>query len=278
MTGFHILLLVFLCSAVVLFSGVWVFLTYGVYRFDQKPQSPEDLGLSGVDVLTFTSEDGTEAQAWWVKPASGKPVLFSFYGNFSAIGPSMRRLVPLTVDGTGIVMLHYRGGGGRVGHPSEENFARDARALYDQLDVLVGQSIPRGRRVAHGFSLGSGVAVRLASERPFAGLVLEAAIPRLCLYFQRRYHGVPLCHLMWAERYDSLRRIGAIAAPMLFVHGARDLAVPILWGRQLYDKARAPKDFVELPGAGHTDTAQHGVIAVMQEFLRNRVDQTDASL
>ena len=95
----------------------------------------------------------------------------------------MQRLAPLMADGTGIVMLHYRGAGGMPGHPSEEAFARDARALYDQLDVLAGQIIPPNRRVLHGFSLGSGVAIRLASERPFAGLVLEAAIPRLCLLF-----------------------------------------------------------------------------------------------
>ena len=211
-------------------------------------------------------------QAWLSKPKPGQPVLFSFYGNFSSIGLAMRRLAPLIADGTGIVMLHYRGGGGMPGHPSEENFARDARALYDQLDTLTGQTIPQRLRVLHGFSLGSGVAVRLASERPFAGLVLEAAIPRLCMYFQRRYHGVPLCPVMWAERYDSTNRIEAVTAPMLFVHGTKDIAVPLLWGRQLYDKARAPKDFVELPSAGHADMAEHGLIAAMQDFLRNRVD------
>lgn len=272
MTGLQISLAVVSFAIVLLFGGVWIFQTYGVYRFDQSPQSPEAFDLTGVRVLSFTSEDGTALQAWLAMPAPGKPMLFSFYGNFSSIGPSMRRLAPLMADGTGIVMLHYRGGGGMPGHPSEENFARDARALYDQLDVLAGQAIPQSHRMLHGFSLGSGVAVRLASERPFAGLALEAAIPRLCMYFQRRHHGVPLCHLMWAERYDSTRRISTITAPMLFVHGAKDLAVPMFWGRQLYDKAQGPKRFVALPDANHTDTVQHGLIAVMQDFLRNRVD------
>jgi len=272
MTGFHIFLLTALLALAALFGGVWAFQTYGVYRFDQTPQVPEDLGLAGLSVLEFTSEDGTAAQAWWVAPAPGKPVLFSFYGNFSAIGPSMQRLAPLMADGTGIVMLLYRGEGGHSGHPSEDGFAQDARALYDQLEGLTGQTIPPDLRVAHGFSLGSGVAVRLASERPLAGLILEAAIPRLCLYFQRRYHGVPFCLLMWAERHDSIDRIQAVTAPMLFVHGTDDLAVPIAWGRQLYDKARAAKLFVELPGAGHADLAQHGLIAAMQDFLRNPAD------
>lgn len=272
MTGFQIVFTAFSCALLLLFGGVWVFQTYGVYRFNQAPQSPEAFGLTGVRVVGFTSEDGASAQAWLALPAPGRPVLISFYGNFSAIGPSMQRLMPLTADGTGLVMLHYRGAGGLVGHPSEENFARDARALYDQLDALAGQTIAQDRRVLHGFSLGTGVAVRLASERSFAGVILEASMPRLCLYFQRRYHGVPLCHLMWAERYDNIPRIAAVSAPKLFIHGAKDRAVPLIWGQQLYAAAPQPKRFVTLPEGHHADLAQHGMIAQIQAFLRETGD------
>ena len=272
MAGFQAGIAAVFLALILVLGGVWVFQTYGIYRFDQTQLPPEAFGLTGVKVVTFTSEDGVPVQAWLVVPAPGRPVLFSFYGNFSAIGPSMQRLAPLLVDGTGIVMLHYRGGGGLVGKPSEENFARDARALYDQLDVLAGQTIPQNRRVLHGFSLGSGVAVRLASERPFAGLVLEAGIPRLCMYWQQRYHGFPLCRLMWAERYDSIDRIGRLSLPMVFVHGTKDRDVPVVWGRALYDAASAPKRFVEIPAAAHANLAQHGLIPALQEFLQKPLD------
>ena len=267
MTGFQITLAAFSFALILVFGGVWVFQTYGLYRFDATPQVPETLGLTGVRVVNFVSEDGAAVQAWLSVPAPGRPVLFSFYGNFSAIGPSMRRLLPLTADGTGIVMLHYRGAGGMPGQPSEENFARDARALYDQLDVWAGQTIAPNRRFVHGFSLGTGVAARLATERPFAGLVIEASMPRLCLYFQRRYHGVPLCALMWAERYETIARIGAVGAPKLFVHGAKDRAVPLIWGQQLFAAATEPKRFVTLPDGAHADLAQHGLMAHLQAFL-----------
>lgn len=272
MTGFQILLAGVFVAFIALFGSVWAFQAYGIYRFDPSSQSPKAFGLTGVKVVTFTSEDGVPVQAWLAIPAPDRPVLFSFYGNFSAIGPSMQRLAPLMADGTGLVMLHYRSSGGMPGHPSEENFARDARALYDQLDALAGQTIPPNRRVLHGFSLGASVAGRLAVERPFAGVVLEAAIPSLCLYFQRRYHGVPLCTLMWAERYDSITRIGSITAPKLFIHGTMDSEIPVLWGRQLCDAAADPKRFVAVPAAGHSDLADHGLIPILQDFLRERVD------
>lgn len=272
MTGLQINLAVVFLAIVLLFGGVWLFQTYGVYRFDQSPQSPEAFDLTGVRVLSFTSEDGTALQAWLAMPAPGKPMLFSFYGNFSSIGPSMRRLAPLMADGTGIVMLHYRGGGGMPGHPSEENFARDARALYDQLDVLAGQTIAQNRRVLHGFSLGSGVGSRLASERPFAAVVLEASFSRVCVYYQRRYGSFPFCALMWAERYDVIDRIGQIYAPKLFVHGTVDVDVPLAWGQQLFAAAPDPKTFAALPGGGHANLTAHGLIEVMKDFLDKQVE------
>jgi pimeloyl-ACP methyl ester carboxylesterase len=272
MSGFQILLSVCVVVALLLFGGIWAFQSFGVYRFAQASGDPQDFGLTGVRVVKFRSEDGAEARAWLAEPAPGRPILFSFHGNFAAIGPSLQRLAPLMADGTGIVMLHYRGAGDLPGRSSEENFARDARALYDQLDVLAGQVIAPERRVLHGFSLGAGVAVRLASERRFAGLVLEAAVPRVCLYFQRRYHNLPFCTLMWAERYDSIDRIGGLRMRKLFVHGAKDGDVPLLWGQQLFAAAPEPKQFITLPDGDHADLAKHGLIAALQEFLRNRVD------
>lgn len=272
MTGFQIFLGVVFLALIVLFSGVWAFQTYGIYRFEQAPQSPEAFGLTGVDVVSFTSEDGNPVQAWLAVPAPGQPILFSFYGNFAGIGLSMQRLAPLMADGTGIVMLHYRGAGGLPGHPSEENFARDARALYDQLDTLAGQTIPQNRRALHGFSLGVGVGSRLASERPFAAVVLEASFPRACHYYQRRYGGLPFCALMWAERYDVIEWIEQISAPKLFVHGTADRDVPLAWGQQLFAAAPRPKTFAALPGGGHANLAAHGLIGVMKDFLDKQVE------
>lgn len=271
MTNSQVLLAAISFALTLFFGGVWVFQTHGIYKFDQSPQLPQSFGLVGVRVLPFISEDGTPALAWMAPPASGSPILFSFYGNSSAIGPAMLRLAPLMADGTGIVMLQYRGSGGMNGHPSEENFARDARALYDQLDMLAGQTIPQDRRVLHGFSLGAGVAARLALERPFAGLVLEASLPRACMYYQQRYQGFPFCALMWAERYDVIDWIGKVSAPKLFVHGTADVIVPTAWGKELYATASAPKDFVELPGGSHADLTHYGLIPVMKDFITQHV-------
>jgi uncharacterized protein len=269
--GLQIVLSGVVFAVFLLFGGIWAFQTYGIYQFDRTPQTPVAFGLTTTRVVTFFSEDGTSLQAWVASPAPERPVILSFYGNSSAIGPSMQRLAPLIADGYGLVMMQYRGSGGAAGWPSEEGFARDARALYDQLDALIGQPIPQGRRALHGFSLGAGVGSRLAAERPFGAVVLEASFPRACEYYQKRYLGFPLCTLMWAERFDIIDRIGSITAPKLFVHGTEDRSIPLLWGQRLFEAAPAPKVFVALPGGGHSDLVRHGLIEAMQDFLGEHI-------
>ena len=65
-----------------------------------------------------------------------------------------------------LYLLHYPGYGGAPGKPSEAAIAADALALFDR----VAPQHPRV--VVIGRSLGSGVAVQVASARPVARLVL----------------------------------------------------------------------------------------------------------
>ena len=252
-------------------GGIWLFQTYGVYRFDNDLRGPEAFGLADVRVLRFASEDGAEAIAWYAPPATDRPLIFFLYGNYSGIGPSMARLKPLIDDGFGIVTLQYRGAGTSPGRPAEAAFARDARALWDQVDGLTGQTVPASRRVLHGFSLGVGVGSRFAVERPFAAVIFESAIPRGCDYYSDRYFGLPFCQLMWSERYDIIDRVPDITVPILFVHGAEDADAPPARGRLVFDAAHGPKDFVELAGGHHADLARHGLIPAIRDFLARTV-------
>ena len=54
-------------------------------------------------------------------------------------------------------------------------------------------------------------------------------------------------------QFDSAAKICNITCPKLFIHGDRDEVVPIRLGGKLYDLAPPPKEFYEVPGAGHND-------------------------
>jgi uncharacterized protein len=55
------------------------------------------------------------------------------------------------------------------------------------------------------------------------------------------------------DQFRSDLRVGKVTAPVLVVHGENDFVVPMKLGKRLYDLIRAPKRFVSVAGAGHTD-------------------------
>ncbi|MEX1036966.1 MAG: hypothetical protein WDZ54_13525 [Sneathiella sp.] len=268
--GLIILGVVITVAVIAGFTGLHYFYA-SIYRFDQTMDEPENYGLDDVKEVSFTSKDGSTVSAWIKPPTGDAPVILYFMGNFTSIGPSMGRLEPFLDKGFGLAALVYRGSGGKGGTPSEENFAADARALYDQLDDLMGVKIPEQQRIAHGYSLGSGIAVRLAAERELASLTLEAGYARLCDYFTNRYHNLPFCMIMTKERYDSIDRITDINTPLLMLHGEKDDAVRIGSGRRLFEAATEPKEFKAYPGGDHVNLNQQGLVEDSLRFYQTHI-------
>lgn len=266
-----LILKVLVALVVLAIAGVlalaWAFQNWGIYRFDQNRSEPAQFGFTTMRVVRFRSEDGHEAAAWITPPRGDRPMVIAFHGNFASVGPSAARLKPLVDRGDGLAMLVYRGSSGEDGEPSEVAFARDARALYDQLDTLLGTPIPASRRVLHGFSLGSSVASGLAAERPAAGLVLEATFDRCCRWYTMRMRGLPMCALMWRERHDVIDKLAHVDVPKLFLHGAHDQTIAIAWARLLYDAVPGQKRFVVYERGGHADLADHGAVDETAKFV-----------
>lgn len=252
------------------YAGIQLF--YGsIYKFDQAADGPAKYGLADMREVTFTAEDGVDVTVWIKPPARQAPVILYFMGNFTSIGPSVGRLKPFLDQGYGLAALVYRGSSGKGGTPSEENFAADARALYDQLDSLMNAPVPPERRIAHGYSLGSGVAVRLAAERKLAALALEAGYARFCDYFTDRYHGLPFCRLMTRERYDSIDRIADINTPLVLFHGEQDDAISIASARRLFETAKEPKEFHAYPEGTHVNLGEKGLVEAALDFYHAQV-------
>jgi hypothetical protein len=265
-TRLQFLLVAAAIALVVLLLAVFWIQRFALYQFDPAPCEPSAFGLANDQVVRFRSEDGAEVSVWIAPAQPGKQVVISFYGNYAGVGTSAARLQPLLARGHGLALLVYRGCSGAPGTPSEAVFAMDARALYDQLDALVGSVVPPGARVLHGFSLGSSVAAGLAAERPAAGLILEASYDKLCRFFAARYR-LPMCWLMWRERHEAAAKLAGVTLPKLFLHGAKDEAVPEAWARALHDAAVGDKRFISYPDGGHADLPAHGALDDVAAFL-----------
>ena len=122
-----------------------------------------------------------------------------------------------------------------------------------------------------GESLGTGVAIALAAERPVARVVLEAPFLSAMHIAQGAYPFVPV-RLLMKDTFRSDLRVPKVTAPILILHGDRDPVVPISSGEQLYKLIQSPKRFVRVPGGGHDNLGTFGISEAVAGFLEQKFE------
>jgi uncharacterized protein len=196
-----------------------------------------------VESLFIDAADGTRLHAWHVK---GEPLVMYFGGNAEEVSwmlDDAARRAP----GTGWLLVDYRGYGSSGGSPSEKALVADALRWYDQM------SSQHKKVYLFGRSLGSGVAVQLAAQRPVAGVILVAPFDSLVEVGKRHYPFLPV-NWMLKHRFDSVALAPAIKAPVLCIVASHDEIIPAQHAKRLYEAWGGEKRWVELEGAGHNST------------------------
>jgi uncharacterized protein len=218
--------------------------------------------LPEAEEAVLDTDDGEKVIVWHVPPRGDKPVVMYFPGNAELIASRVARYRALMADGIGVIALSYRGYGGSTGTPTETGLHRDAAAAYA---FAVARYKP-DRIVLWGHSLGTGVAVKLAAEKPIARLILEAPYSSTADVAAARFPFAPVRWLM-KDQFHSDQWIAAVTAPILIMHGARDGAVPIRFGERLFALAHEPKRFIRYDEGGHNDLDDCGGDAAARAFI-----------
>jgi hypothetical protein len=242
--------------------------------------NPAEFGLAFDDAY-FTTSDGGRLHGWFV-PGTGGSVeqrnigtelrseavpLFQgsnvpaahggltwlwFHGNAGNISDRLENLHLLHEElGVSVFIFDYRGYGRSEGSPSEQGTYRDAEAALAYL--LTRPDVDPERIVYFGRSLGSAVAVELATHRPPFALILESPFTSMADLVRHHYRFLPATGLI-RTKYDSLSKTAKVHAPLLVLHGDQDDIVPFESGRKLFEAASEPKRFYAIQSAGHNDT------------------------
>lgn len=152
----------------------------------------------------------------------------------------------------GAAMWAYRGFDGSTGQPSVPAAARDARAQLEHLRTKLG--VEPARLVIAGYSMGSGIALRLAAELAVAGQPPAAVLLFSPFWSLDLAPAGPLGKLLPTETYVVQDVIPQVTFPLLVVAGARDEALPV--DRHAHPLVRAlgtRAQYWELPNRGHVD-------------------------
>ena len=153
-----------------------------------------------------------------VRPHTGPKALIYFGGNAEDVSfnlPSFSNAFPEHA----LYLLHYRGYGGSTGKPSEESLHADAQALFDKVHQDHSEIAVVGR------SLGSGVAIRLASQRPATRLVLVTPYDSIQEIAAQRFPYFPVRWLL-TDKFESWRDAPTIHIPTLLVEAEFDEVIP----------------------------------------------------
>jgi hypothetical protein len=241
-------------------GGLTIFQRQLLYHPSQEIASPTVAGVSAERIAT---SDGESLVAWWLPPPPGALVFLFFDGNGGRPEAWTRRWREIAEVNAGFLAVYYRGYSGSTGHPTEAGLHEDARAGYDW---LIAHGIAPRQIVIEGFSLGTGVAVRLATERPARALVLEAPFTSTADVAATEFPFLPV-HLMMSDQYRSRDFIGKVHMPVLVAHGDHDQTIPFEEGRELFSLANEPKEFVRMPGSDHMTLVKDGVYHRIWAFL-----------
>ncbi len=203
--------------------------------------------LVGASDVWMETSDHIKIHGWWVERAGSPLVTLFLHGNAGNITNRAPRIQEIVAAGSSILMLDYRGYGKSSGRPSAQGLYRDSEAGFI---YLLGKGYRAEQIILHGESLGTAVAIDLASRRPCAALVLEAPFTSASDVAGTL---VPFIGPLLVRSFNSLPKIRWIRVPMFFMQGDRDEVIPLRLGQQLFAAAQEPKMFWVIPGAGHND-------------------------
>lgn len=234
-----------------------------IYHPDATRPEPGAWNVPDMSVVSLHTSDGLSLLGWWKGPRDGRPVIAFFHGNGGHIGYRGRKVRHFLDDGFGVLLFAWRGYSGNQGKPTEDGLYADGKAA---LDFLEKQGFKAEQLILYGESLGSGVAVELASQGAGQALILEAPFTALADAAADRYPIFPVRRLV-KDRFDSAAKIGNITVPLLIVHGENDRVLPASLGRDLLRRANQPKKGVFIPGAGHNNLYDFGAAGAVLTFL-----------
>jgi pimeloyl-ACP methyl ester carboxylesterase len=184
-----------------------------------------------------------------VRERPGPDALVYFGGNAEDVSlhlPEFSEAFP----NSAIYLLHYRGYAGSSGAPSEAALVKDALALFDLAQARHSQVLVIGR------SLGSGIAVQVASQRPAARLVLVTPYDSMLDLAASHYPWFPARWLL-LDKYESWRYAPRVDAPTLILEAEHDEVIPRASTDLLLTRFKSGVATLKvIAGAGHNTISQ----------------------
>ena len=189
---------------------------------------------------------------YWPAP-EGRPTILFFHGNAQTVFEWALIREEFAAMECGLLLIDYHGYGKSSGRPYESALYAAGREAYDWLVKHV--ELEESQILVFGKSLGGGVTCEIVQDKKPLGVILESTFRSIPSVARRLIPLLPAESIIKSEVYDSISKIVNIQVPVLVVHGTNDELIPFSEGQALFEAANEPKEFYEVPGAGHNDVS-----------------------
>jgi fermentation-respiration switch protein FrsA (DUF1100 family) len=199
--------------------------------------------------VALQAGDGTRLAGVLVRPpGSPRPLVIYYGGNAEEVTAWTG-----SADQYGsraVLLVNYRGYGKSEGRPSERALVGDALTVFDWASRRA--DVDASRIALHGRSLGSGVAVQVAAQRPVRALLLTSPYDSIRAVAAAAYPFMPVGWLL-RHPFDSARHAPALRQPALFLYGLQDTIIGAAHSERLAGAWGGVAERVPLEGRGHND-------------------------
>lgn len=235
-----------------------------LYFPEKETKSLASYNLEDTKEIFREASDGTKLQIWYREPSKeGMPMIIYYHGNAYTLGYRHLKFKEMIDRGYGFIAVAWRGFGKSEGSPSEEGLYKDARTSVKFLEEL---GYKTEDTIVIGESLGSGLAVKMATEFSFKGVFLITPYTQIADRAQEIYWYLPVKGLLY-DNFDNIGKIANINAPIIMVHGDQDLVIPHTHSEKLMNFAKDPKKLIIYPGKGHSNLDNRIIYGEMSKFF-----------
>ncbi len=222
--------------------------------------------------IVLRATDGTRLSGWLMTPQTvgPHPAVIYFGGRSEEVSWVVRDAGKL-FPGMAVLAVNYRGYGSSQGDPAESHMVDDGRLLFDWLAEL--HHVDPKRVAVIGRSLGSGVAVQVAMERPVHSVVLITPYDSILAIAKRKFRAVPVEYVL-RHRFESVKYAPQLKAPTYVLRAAFDDIVPhshtdllvAKLGRLHLDETVPESDHLNIP---YLEATQTRIAAFLTEQFKH---------
>jgi len=220
--------------------------------------------LVDIEKVKIKTSDNIELISWYHNKDFNKyKTILYFHGNAGSLENRIHKINHFKDINVNFLIFAWRGFSGNKGKPTEKGLYEDAKSAVQWLKL---KGINEENIILYGESLGTGVAIEIAQNKNFSGVILESPFTSMIDTGKDKYPFLPVRFLL-KDKYENNRKIKNIKSPILVMHGKIDKIVPFYMGKKIYELANEPKYFYFSDYDDHMMNYDEKLVKVLKKFI-----------